>query len=71
MKSGYCPWCGAVIEPLAFYARTKNIEWNRCNTWGCKGSHLDIITDERGFVIHPKHIRGRYIYKRPIGDKDA
>jgi hypothetical protein len=62
---GFCPWCGRPIDALAIFARTHDMEWSNCKTMGCKGSKITIITDEHGFVIHPRHIRGRYIYADP------
>jgi hypothetical protein len=62
---GYCPWCGVAIAPMDIFASTGDIEWNHCHTWGCKGTRLVIITDKAGFVIHPYHIRGNYIYVKP------
>lgn len=62
---GYCPWCGSPITVMDMFASTRDLEWNHCNTWGCKGAKIPIITNEHGYVIHPYHIRGNYIYAKP------
>lgn len=65
MSVAYCPWCGRRIDEETIYPQTRNILWNKCSDVYCKGRGLDLITDKQGFVIHPRHIRGRYVYARP------
>jgi len=69
MISGYCPWCGKPITVMAIFPQTHDLEWEYCKTLGCKGARLTIISNEDGFVIHPRHIRGKYLFRRPLKER--
>ena len=60
----YCPWCGEPVERLSIYASTGDIEWRFCKTNSCLGARITVVTDKQGFIIHPRRIRGKYIYKK-------
>lgn len=71
IRTGYCPWCGKEIIPLAFSPTLAQIDWDRCNTPRCRGNNLELITDYGGWVLYPKKIEGRYIGSKPNKSRKA
>lgn len=62
---GYCLWCGSEIHIEAVSIGLKELDWSRCIApYPCLGGIFRVVTDYQGFVIHPHHKRGRYIYTR-------
>ncbi len=60
-----CPWCGAELRVLGVYPRDGSIEWDLCRTPRCRGTRTVVVSDSQGFIIHPYHLAGKYVFARP------
>lgn len=61
----YCPWCNKerIVFSVARRMGELEYEWRPCSTPRCRGAMITLVTDDHGFAIHPRHIRGQYLQR--------
>lgn len=64
-KTGFCPYCGNELIPVAYDTNTGWLEWANCKRELCHGTLVTVTTDAFGFILSPRSKEGLYIYKRP------